>query len=195
MKIVSPSGTGQIGTILSRAFQQLGYEVVVICRHPAAARWRTVPWDGATLGPWAAELDGADVVINLAGRSVNCRYTPTNRRIILESRTTSTRIVGMAIAGATHPPRLWLQASTAMIYAHRYDAPNDEASGILGGAEPGVPETWRFSVEVAAAWERELQNALTLQTRKVALRSAITMSPDRGGIFDTLLGLVRVGLG
>ena len=149
----------------------------------------------ASLGPWAAELDGADVVINLAGRSVNCRYTAANRRAILDSRTESTRVIGAAIANAARPPRVWLQASTATIYAHRYDAPNDETTGILGGNEPDAPDTWRFSIDVATAWEKALAAADTPRTRKVAMRSAMTMSPDRGGVFDTLLWLVRRGLG
>jgi len=103
--------------------------------------------------------------------------------------------VGEAIAAAKRPPRVWLQASTATIYAHRYDAPNDEATGILGGGESDAPETWRFSIEVASSWERELDNAMVPHTRKVKLRSAMTMSADQGGIFDTLLTLVRRRLG
>ena len=159
------------------------------------APWRVAAWDAARLGPWTRELEGADVVVNLAGRSVNCRYTPANRRAIKESRVNSTRVVGEAIAGAARPPRVWLQMSTATIYAHRYDAPNDEATGILGGAEPGAPDTWRFSIDVATSWERALAAAATPRTRKVALRAAVVMSPDRGGVFDLLLRLVRFGLG
>jgi uncharacterized protein (TIGR01777 family) len=143
----------------------------------------------------ARDIDGCDVVINLAGRSVNCRYTTANRHAIVESRLRSTRVVGEAIARAARPPRVWLQSSTATIYAHRYDAPNDEATGVIGGDEPGVPETWRFSIDVARAWERALDEAQTPQTRKVALRSAMIMSPDVDGIFDTLYTLVRRGLG
>jgi uncharacterized protein (TIGR01777 family) len=154
-----------------------------------------VRWDGITLGPWVDEIDGSDVVIDLAGRSVNCRYNPANRREILESRVLSVRVVGDAIANARRPPHTWLQASTATIYAHRYDAPNDESTGILGGNEPGAPDTWNFSIEVALSWERALAEAKTPSTRKVSLRSAIIMSPDIGGPFDTLLGLVRAGLG
>ncbi len=90
---------------------------------------------------------------------------------------------------------MWLQASTATIYAHRYDAPNDERTGIVGGSEPGAPDTWKFSIDVATAWEKALDLAHTPHTRKVAMRSAITLSPDRGGIFDVLLGLVRRRLG
>ena len=195
MKIIILGGQGQVGAILARAFHQTGHEVVVFSRHPKAAAWRTAAWDGETLGNWAAELDGADAVVNLAGHTVNCRYTPHNRRRILDSRVSSTRVVGEAIANAAHPPRVWLQASTATIYAHRYDAPNDETNGIIGGAEAGAPDTWRFSIQVASAWERELNQAETPHTRKVLLRSAMTMSPDPGGIFDVLLRLVRFGLG
>jgi NAD dependent epimerase/dehydratase family enzyme len=151
-------------------------------------------WDGATRGNWTREIDGSDVVINLAGRSVNCRYNAANRRQMIDSRVQSTRVVGQAIANASRPPRVWLQASTTTIYAHRYDAANDE-TGVLGGNEVDAPDTWRFSIDVARAWEQAFEEATTARTRKVALRSAMTMSPDAGGIFDTLMSLVRRGLG
>jgi uncharacterized protein (TIGR01777 family) len=196
MKIVIPGGSGQVGTVLARAFTRDGHEVVVFSRGASSPTpWRTVAWDARGPGAWTEELEGADAVINLAGRSVNCRYGPENRRQILESRIDSTRAVGEAVARCVHPPRVWLQASTATIYAHRLDAPNDEDTGILGGGEPGVPDTWRFSTDVARAWEATLTGADTPRTRKVALRSAMVMSPDRGGIFDVLLTLVRRGLG
>lgn len=140
-------------------------------------------------------MDGADVVINLAGRSVDCRYTERNRRAILESRVESARAVGQAIERCARPPRVWLQASTATIYSHRFDAPNDEATGILGGAEPDVPDTWRFSIDVARSWEAATREYSLSRTRLVLLRSAMTMSPDAGGVFDVLLRLVRFGLG
>ncbi len=195
MKIVIPGGTGQVGTLLARAFHQAGHEVVVLSRKPTTAAWRVAGWDAVTLGDWVKELEGADVVINLAGRNVNCRYTAENCRLIKESRVTSTEIVGKAIAQTSTPPQVWLQSSTATIYAHRYDAPNDETSGIIGGSEPDTPPSWRFSIEVAQAWESAAQEASTPQTRKVIMRSAMIMSPDRGGIFDVLLRLVRFGLG
>jgi len=195
MKIVIPGGTGQVGTLLARAFHGDGHEVVVLSRTPKDAPWRVVLWDPAVLGGWVGEFEGSDVVINLAGRSVNCRYTVKNREEILQSRVSSVHAVGRAISGASRPPSIWLQASTATIYAHRYDAPNDERSGLLGGSEPDVPETWHFSIDVATAWERALDDSPTSSTRKVKLRSAMIMSPERGGIFDTLLGLVRRGLG
>ena len=92
-------------------------------------------------------------------------------------------------------PRVWLQASTATIYAHRYDGPNDEISGLLGGREKNAPSSWNFSIDVASAWERTFSEIATDGTRKIALRSAMTMSPDSGGVFDALLGLTRYGLG
>jgi uncharacterized protein (TIGR01777 family) len=195
MKIVIPGGTGQVGNVLARAFHARGDEVVVLGRNPQAALWRVVKWDAETLGDWAAEVDGADVVINLAGRSVNCRYNDKNRKLITESRVKSTQVVGEAIARASNPPRAWLQASTATIYGHRFDAANDEATGIIGGSEPNAPDTWNFSIDVVTSWERALNEAKTPNTRRVALRSAIIMSPDRGGAFDMLLTLVRFGLG
>jgi uncharacterized protein (TIGR01777 family) len=192
MKVVMPGGSGQVGTILAHAFHQAGHEVVVLSRRPAKAAWRLVEWDAQTLGDWTTVIEGADVVINLAGHNVNCRYNDRNRRLIKESRVKSTRVLGDAIARASCPPRVWLQASTATIYAHRYDAPNDEATGVLGGSEP---DAWRFSIDVATAWESELNESAAPYTRKVLMRSAMTMSPDRGGVFDTLLTLVKCGLG
>jgi hypothetical protein len=195
MRIVIPGGTGQVGTLLARAFHRDGHAVVVLGRHPTKTPWRFAQWDGRTLGPWARELDDADVVINLAGRSVNCRYNAANRREILDSRVDSTKVVGQAIAECQRPARIWLQASTATIYAHRFDAANDEISGIIGGNEPNTPDTWRFSIAVAKAWEDAAIQSAPTGTRLVLLRSAMIMSPDQGGIFATLLGLVRLGLG
>lgn len=196
MKIIIPGGSGQVGTVLARAFHERGDEVVVLSRTQTdALPWRVAKWNGESLGDWASEFEGADVIINLAGQSVNCRYTPANRKIITESRVKSTYIVGQAIGEATNAPRVWLQASTATLYAHRYDAPNDEATGIIGGAEPNAPDTWRFSIDVVKKWERELNAAATPLTRKVLMRSAIVMSPSPDGPFDMLLRLVRFGLG
>ena len=195
MKIVLPGGSGQVGTVLAQAFHDEEHEVVVLSRNPGPAPWRVVAWDGAGLGGWTRELEGADAVINLAGRSVDCRYGRRNRRQILESRVLSTRAVGAALAAATKPPRVWLQASTATIYAHRYDAANGESRGLIGGAEPGAPETWRFSISVATAWERAAMEATPPRTRLVLMRSAILMAPSPGGAFGILLRLVRWGLG
>lgn len=193
MKIVIPGGAGQVGAVLKRAFGAAGHEVVVLTRRPAAPG--EVAWDGRTAGAWAEEIDGSDVVVNLAGRSVSCRYTPDNLRAMMDSRVQSTRVVGEVIGAAARPPRVWLQMSTATVYAHRFDAPNDEATGVIGGTEPDVPGYWSYSVDIARAWEREQEEADTPGTRKVALRSAMVMSPDRGGVFDVLSWLTRLGLG
>lgn len=196
MKIIIAGGSGQVGAILAR---NLGteHEVVVLTRNPNAGRFaRSVQWDGKSSGPWTNEFDGADVVINLAGRSVNCRYNTRNRREIVESRINSVVAIGRAIQAASKPPRVWLQAATATIYAHRFDAPNDEFTGIIGGNEIDAPDTWRFSIDVAKAWEAAVEEIGPLpSTRTVIMRSAMIMSPDRGGILATLLGLVRLGLG
>jgi uncharacterized protein (TIGR01777 family) len=194
MKIVLPGGSGHIGNILATHFHQRGDQVVVLSRKPAKEAWRVTHWDGNTLGDWARELDGAHVVINLAGRSVNCRYNAANRKEILDSRVNSTRVLGEAIAQCTSPPRLWMNSSTATIYRHSLDRAMDE-NGELGGQEPHVPDTWHFSIDVAKSWEKAFFSAPTPFTRRVALRSAMVMSPDRDGVFDVLLSLVRRGLG
>lgn len=113
----------------------------------------------------------------------------------MDSRVNSTQAVGRAISQASNPPKVWLQASTATLYVHRFDAPNDEAAGIIGGNEPNLPDTWRFSYDVAKAWEKTANEVSMPETRRVLMRSAIVMTPDGGGAFDMLLRLVRLGLG
>lgn len=197
MKFVIPGGTGAVGGLLRRGLVEAGHDVVVLSRRPESLEpgIRHVVWDGRTLGPWSRELDGADVVVNLAGRSVSCRYTDTNLRQMMDSRVESTAVVGEAIAAASVPPRVWLQMSTATIYADRRDAANDEATGIIGGEEPDVPLYWEYSVRIAKRWEETQAASSTPRTRHVALRTAMVMSPDRGSVFDYLLWLSRVGLG
>jgi uncharacterized protein len=195
MRILLPGGSGQVGRILARHFHAQGHVVTVLSRKSYAAPWPVMMWDGRTPGAWVAELERSDVIINLAGRSVDCRYHADNRRVIYESRVQSTRSLNQAIASLNHPPRLWLNASTATIYRHSLDRAMDEASGQLGGNEPGAPDTWNFSIDVAKAWEQAFFSTPTPRTRKIAMRSAMTFSPDRGGVFDVFLGLVRHGLG
>jgi uncharacterized protein len=194
-RIVLAGGNGQMGTLLARHFHGRGHQVVVLARSVQPAPWRVVRWDGSTLGDWTGELEHADVLINLAGRSVNCRYTAENRRAIKESRVQSTLLLAQAVGQLAHPPRLWMNASTATIYRHALDRAMDEDTGEIGGNERGCPSSWRFSIDVATSWEKAFFSASTPQTRKIALRSAMTMSPDRGGIFAELVRLVRLGLG
>ncbi|HLP25349.1 MAG TPA: NAD-dependent epimerase/dehydratase family protein, partial [Acidobacteriota bacterium] len=197
MKMVLPGGSGHVGRLLVRELTTRGHTCVVLSRGGATVPGavRTLPWDARTLGNWQREFEGADAIINLAGRSVDCRYTERNLCAMRRSRVDSTRVVGEAIACCARPPRVWLQMATATVYAHRFDAPNDEATGIIGGDEPDVPALWRRSVEIARAWEAEVAGAATPHTRKVILRSAMVMSPDRGSVFDVLAKLCRGGLG
>ncbi|MDX1971073.1 MAG: TIGR01777 family oxidoreductase [Candidatus Sumerlaeia bacterium] len=196
MKIIIPGGSGQIGQVLARHFTAQHHEVLILGRSkPAQLVGRFVSWDGKTPGPWASELEGADVLINLAGRSVNCRYNAKNSAEMMISRIDSTRVLNQVVATLGTPPKVWLQASTATIYRHALDRPMDEATGEIGGNEPGAPRKWNFSVEIAKEWEREFFSTEIPGVRKVALRSAMTMTPDRGGVFDVILGLTRLGLG
>src|SRR5437868_5083826 len=177
-KIVIPGGSGHLGQLLSEHFRAAGRNVVIVSRRGG------VPWSDL-----ANAVDGADVVINLAGRSVDCRYNEKNRNEIMQSRVDTTRAVGEAIAQAKNPPHVWLQASTATIYSHRFDAANDEHTGIIDG------KAWPFSIDVARAWEAAVDEAKTPRTRKVKLRSAIVMSAGYGGAFDIYRNLVRFGVG
>lgn len=195
MRIVIPGGSGQVGQILARHFHGSGHVVTILSRHRTPAPWRVVKWDGLKPGNWTTELEGSDVCINLAGRSVNCRYTPQNRQAIYDSRIQSTLLLNQVIASLERPPRLWVNASTATIYRHALDRPMDEIDGELGGNEAGAPDTWNFSIDVAKGWEQAFFTTSTPRTRKVAIRSAMTFTADRDGVFDVFLSLVRHGLG
>jgi uncharacterized protein len=200
LRIVIPGGSGQVGQVLARHFQRRGDHVTVLTRAPYTAEWQTVHWDGEHEGPWIESLEGADVCINLAGRSVNCRYHAENRRAIYDSRIGTTRLLGRVLGTLTDPPRVWLNASTATIYRHALDREMDEATGELGGNElvgrtRRAPDTWNFSIGVAKDWEAAFFEAYTPRTRKVAMRSAITMSPTPENAFGVLSNLVRMGLG
>jgi uncharacterized protein (TIGR01777 family) len=193
-RIVLAGGNGFIGRLLTKSFVAENYEVVILTRSPVAGETaiRQVRWDGRTLGDWAGELEGADALINLAGRSVNCRYNARNRHEILESRVQSTKVLGDAIALSRQPPQVWLNASTATIYKHTFDRQMDEATGEIGATPEAKDE---FSIEVARAWEETLYEAPTPATRKVALRTAMVFATGKGGVYRTLRGLTRWGLG
>ncbi len=197
-RIVIPGGSGAVGTLLASRFHRQGQEVVVLSRRPQKQPWKPVPWDGGMGGAsgeaWSREIDGVDVVINLTGRNVDCRYTPANRREILESRVASTRAVGRAIAAAARPPAVWINASTATIYRHALDRAMDEATGELGASEAGASQSWAFSVGVAKAWEEAFFAAPAPRTRKVAIRSAMVAIPHTSWL-GKLTRLARWGLG
>lgn len=177
-RVVLGGASGFMGRALRAHYAAAGREVVTIGRTGADLAWT----DAAGI---ADAVDGASLVVGLAGKSVNCRYTERNRDEIFASRLTTTRALGTAIAAADAPPPLWVNSSTATIYRHADDRPMTESAGDLGSG---------FSVEVAKAWERELFAAVLPATRRVALRSAIVLGRD-GGVLPELVGLARVGLG
>ena len=195
LRIVLAGGSGHLGGLLRRHFSSQGHLVRVLSRRRDVVDANAVWWDGLNPGEWVTELDGSDVLINLSGRSVDCRYTAVHRWEIMESRVRSTQVLGDAIARLEKAPRVWLNASTATIYRHEFVRDMNESSGAIGGAESNSAPSWNFSIEVAKRWEEALWACQTPDTRKVALRSAIVMSPERGGAFDVLLRLVRFGLG
>lgn len=182
--MILAGGTGFLGQHVAQYFRQRGYEVVTLTRYPR--RFGEVAWDGRTLGSWAAALEGAAVVLNLAGKSVDCRYNAVNKYAIIRSRTESTRVLGEAIARCQNPPAVWLNSSTATIYTHTTDEQpaNTEAAGVIGRD---------FSEMVAQQWEAELWLAQVPHTRRVALRTAIVLGAD-GGALPVMARLARVGL-
>jgi uncharacterized protein (TIGR01777 family) len=193
-KIILAGGSGFLGGELAKHFSTLGWQVVILTRSPKARTdaGREVAWDTKSLGDWARELEGATAVVNLTGRSVDCRYTAKNRREIMDSRVNSTRIVGEAIARCQNPPRVWLNSSTATVYQHTFGPPHDESSRDMDSATDAKDA---FSVEVAQAWERTLEEARTPQTRKVALRTSMVLGLGRNSVFPVLRRLTRLGLG
>ncbi|MGH9599300.1 MAG: epimerase, partial [Terracidiphilus sp.] len=200
LRIVLPGGSGQVGQMLARFFQERGHHVIVLTRGPYTAPWQTVHWDGAHPGPWVETLEGADVCIHLSGRSVNCRSTPRNRRELYDSRIGPTRLLNQVIAALDNPPRVWLNASTATIYRHALDRDMDEATGEIGGGEligkrRRAPAKWNWTIELVKAWESAFFETETPRTRKIALRTSLVFSPTHGNVFSVLSNLVRFGLG
>lgn len=179
---------GFLGPHLAEALQQAGLEVVTVSRHqtPAVAGCGHEVWDGRTQGPWAKRLEGAALVINLAGRSINCRHTPENLRQILSSRIDSTRAVGDAIAACEQPPRVWMNASTGAIYQPVWG----DAPAATETAPPCPGEELR---DVGIAWEQELMALDLPQTRRLALRISVVLGND--GALPVLQRITRLGLG
>ena len=193
-RIILAGGSGFLGGALAKHFAALGWEVVILTRSSKGRTdsVREVGWDARTGGDWVGELDGATAVANLTGRSVDCRYNAKNRREIMESRVNSTRMVGEAIARCANPPRVWLNSSTATVYKHTFGKPHDESSCEMDSAKDAKDA---FSVEVAQAWERALNESVTPNTRKVALRTSMVLGFGQNSVFPVLRRLTRFGLG
>lgn len=177
-KVILAGGTGFIGQYFAKQFRELGYETVIISRQPGH-----VSWDHQD--QLIQALEGAEMVINLAGKSVNCRYNSKNKREILNSRLETTRTLGNAILACQSPPPLWFNSSTATIYRHAEDRPMTESTGEIGTG---------FSVEVGQAWEQAFFEFDLPHTRQIALRIAIVLGAD-GGVITPYKNLVRFGLG
>lgn len=195
LKLVLAGGSGFLGQALSRWFANLGWDVAILSRRAGKVDGpgRAIAWDGRTVDSWRRELDGAVGVINLSGRSVDCRYNARNRRAIFDSRIDSTRAIGQAIAACQKPPQAWLNLSTATIYKHSFDRAMDEATGVVAST-PEAKDA--FSIEVAQAWEQALaESAVPATTRKLALRTAMVLGTQPGTVYRVLRRLARFGLG
>ncbi|CAN5556001.1 TIGR01777 family oxidoreductase [soil metagenome] len=192
-KIILAGGSGFIGQLLIEHWKNAPVDIVVFSRKPCTShdRVRYVVWDGETLGEWANELDGADVLINLSGKSVDCRYTKRNKQLIMRSRINSTSILGEAIRQAAIPPRLWINSASATIYRHALDRQMDEETGDTKTDRPAH----QFSVQVCKTWEQTFWGAdVPVTVRKVVLRMAIVLGQE-GGALPLLKRLIHVGLG
>lgn len=189
MRIVIPGGTGKLGTLLARHFCEQGHLVSTITRFPKPSRWEAVHWDAEHLGHWTSSIEGADAVISLPGRSLNCRHTKRNQVSILHSRLRTTQLVAEAIEKASEPPKVWLNASTSLIYPDSGDIEMDESVPVLGQNS----RRSGFVNEAARTWESATCRARTPDTRKILMRTAPVMSPESGGTFDSLMRLVRWG--
>jgi uncharacterized protein (TIGR01777 family) len=177
-KIVIAGGTGFIGNYLAAEFKKAGDDLLIISRRPGTIRW--TDFQGIL-----SALEGAELVINLAGKSVDCRYNAKNKEKILTSRTLTTKILGQAMELCKNPPVLWINASTATIYRHAEDRPMTEDQGEIGKG---------FSIDVATQWEKTFFSFHLERTRQVALRMAIVLGKN-GGVIKPFLNLVRFGLG
>ncbi len=192
-KIIIPGGSGFLGRCLSKWFYKRGYLVVIFSRnHHSFEYAKTVIWDGKSLGSWIKELEDASALVNLTGRWVNCRYNKKNRDDIMNSRVLSTRILGEAITKCQNPPPVWLNSSTATIYLHRYDTPNDEYNHIIA---PHKDAKDLFSVDVAQSWEREFESINLQHIRKNILRTSFIFGSEPGGVYETMRKLVLLRLG
>lgn len=186
-KIVLAGGSGYLGKVLSAYYKNRTKEIVILTRGKnfAAENIRFVHWDGKTDGPWSEELEGADLLINLCGKNVNCRYTKKNREEIFRSRLEPTALLGKVSASLKQPPKAWINLASATIYRHAEDHYQDEGTGETGSG---------FSVEVCQAWEKTFREATVPGTRKILLRVGIVFGRS-DGVIPRLKNLVRTGLG
>lgn len=183
MKIIIAAGTGFLGKNLEKYFTEKGNQVYILTRNPK--RKNEIRWDAKTLGEWKNLLEGSDVLINLAGKSVDCRYTDINKREIYDSRINSTKVLQQAVDNCINKPKIWLNASSATIYVYSEKHLNTEENGIIGDD---------FSMNICKSWEEEFFKTKNPDTRKVALRTSIVLG-NNGGAFTKLKMITKLGLG
>jgi len=186
-KIILAGGNGYLGSVLAGYYRHIADEVIILSRKPKAVKdnVKTVLWDGITKGDWAKEMEGADMLINLCGKNVNCRYTAKNRKEIIRSRVNPTTLLNEVVGELSNPPALWINITSATIYRHAEDFAQDEATGQIG---------YGFSIDVCRQWEEAFFNECKVPVRKVALRMGIVLGRS-DSVFPRLLNLVKIGLG
>lgn len=186
MKIVVAGGTGLIGQELVKHFSKQKHELIILARSSKKPKYneKYIKWDGKTIGSWVNNLKNTDVLINLAGKSVDCRYTDKNKAEILNSRVQSVRVLEQAFNAINESPEYWINSSTATIYRHETETPNDENSNNIGEG---------FSVEVGKAWEQAV-DSIKLNTKKFKLRIAIVLG-NSGGAFIPYKKMAQFGAG
>lgn len=186
-KIVLAGGNGYLGKVLAKYYSELAHEVIILSRKavPLNGNIKTVVWDGVNEGEWIDVLEGADLLVNLCGKNVNCRYTEKNKAEIISSRVNPTALLGKAISKLKSPPELWINITSATMYRHAEDHPQDEETGDVG---------YGFSIDVCKIWEKTFFETHTPSTRKIALRMGIVLGRT-DGVFPRLLNLVKFGLG
>ncbi|MDQ0595134.1 uncharacterized protein (TIGR01777 family) [Chryseobacterium ginsenosidimutans] len=183
MKIIIAAGTGFLGENLEKYFTEKGNEVYILTRNPR--RKNEIYWDAKTLGEWQNLLENADVLINLTGKSVDCRYTENNKMEIYSSRINSTKVLQNAVDNCINKPKIWMNASSATIYIHSEMHLNTEENGIIGDD---------FSMNICKSWEKDFFTIKNENVRKVALRTSIVLG-ENGGAFPKLKMITKLGLG
>ncbi|MEM5565353.1 TIGR01777 family oxidoreductase [Psychroserpens sp. AS72] len=181
--ITIAGGSGFLGQVLEDYFTKKGNTVYILTR--TVKRENDLYWNAKDLEDWTKTLEQTDVLINLTGKSVDCRYTDANKKLILDSRVDSTHALGLAINLCENPPKVWFNSSTATIYRHSTDKQMTEATGEIGDD---------FSMNIAKSWEQAFYSITNPKTRKIALRTSIVMG-KHGGATEPLKNLVKFGLG
>lgn len=186
-KIILAGGNGYLGKVLAGYYRDLAEEVIILSRWsvPTDGNVKTIVWNGVDEGEWGQALEGAELIVNLCGKNVNCRYTKKNMEEIISSRVNPTKLLGQVIAKLENPPELWINITSATIYRHAEDHEQDEETGEIG---------YGFSINVCKQWEHTFFEASTPNTRKIALRMGIVFG-RADGAFPRLLNLVKFGLG